>query len=251
MHARLAAALALLTPARGGRRPDAGAARRTLGDGTVRLSFAARAGVCGNGGHSITIVGDDEDDEWESDCTPGPVRVSLRVRGGRVADAHTYVGGRWRPPEAEDDRSRPGAGPAGGGRPARAGRAAAGGRRGAGHRRHAGRQRGRVAGAAPDRPPHRAAARDAAAGGLLAGPGGRRGGDARARLDRDGRRRRARGAEAGGVRPVAAAGGRGRAGADPDRAHRIRTPSSARRRSSGWARARIRGRIALFEEILR
>jgi hypothetical protein len=67
-----------------------------LGEGTLRLSFAARAGVCGNGGHSITVVTDDEHGEWESDCAPGPVRVSLQVRGGKVADAHTYVGGRWR-----------------------------------------------------------------------------------------------------------------------------------------------------------
>jgi hypothetical protein len=66
------------------------------GDGTVRLSFAARHGVCGNGGHNITIVSDDEQDEWESDCMPGPVRVSLRVSGGRVTEARTYVGGRWR-----------------------------------------------------------------------------------------------------------------------------------------------------------
>jgi hypothetical protein len=66
------------------------------GDGTVRLSFAARRGVCGNGGHNITVISDDEQEEWESDCTPGPVRVSLRVSGGRVTEAHTYVGGRWR-----------------------------------------------------------------------------------------------------------------------------------------------------------
>jgi HEAT repeat protein len=99
MHGRLAAALALLLL------PTAAAAQtlaqraETLRDGTLRLSFAARPGVCGNGGHSITIAGHDEDDEWESDCTPGPVRVSLQVRGGRVADANTYVGGRWRPPD--------------------------------------------------------------------------------------------------------------------------------------------------------
>ena len=68
----------------------------SAGDGTVRLSFAARRGVCGNGGHSITIVSDEEHGEWESDCAPGPVRVSLRMHGGRVTEAHTYVGGRWR-----------------------------------------------------------------------------------------------------------------------------------------------------------
>jgi len=67
------------------------------GDGTVRLSFAAREGVCSRGPGSITIMDDDEDhEEWESDCERGPVRVSLRMQGGRVADSETYVGGRWR-----------------------------------------------------------------------------------------------------------------------------------------------------------
>jgi HEAT repeat protein len=69
------------------------------GDGAVRVSFAARRGVCGNGGHNITIVSDDESEEVEGDCDPGPVRVSLRVHGGRVTEAHTYVGGRWRAPK--------------------------------------------------------------------------------------------------------------------------------------------------------
>lgn len=67
------------------------------GDGTVRLSFASREGVCSSGPGSITIIGDDDhDDEWESGCERGPVRVSLRVRGGRVTESETYVGGRWR-----------------------------------------------------------------------------------------------------------------------------------------------------------
>jgi hypothetical protein len=66
------------------------------GDGTVRLSFAAREGVCSSGPGSITIMDDDDDEEWESDCERGPVRVSLRVQGGRVAESETYVGGRWR-----------------------------------------------------------------------------------------------------------------------------------------------------------
>jgi hypothetical protein len=67
----------------------------SLGEGTLRLSFAARAGVCGTGG-GITIASEAQA-EWESSCPPGPVRVSLRVRGGKVAAAHTYVAGRWRP----------------------------------------------------------------------------------------------------------------------------------------------------------
>ncbi len=66
----------------------------SLGDGTVRLAFAARPGVCGNGANSITIS--ERNDEWEGTCERGPVRVSLQVRNGVVAAAHTYVGGRWR-----------------------------------------------------------------------------------------------------------------------------------------------------------
>jgi hypothetical protein len=70
---------------------------RDAGDGTVRLSFAARKGVCSHGPGNITIVGGNRsDDEWESDCEGGPVRVSLRMRGGVPREAETYVGGRWR-----------------------------------------------------------------------------------------------------------------------------------------------------------
>src|SRR5882724_5176416 len=64
------------------------------GDGTLRFSFAAREGVCGNGTNGISIS--ERNDEWEGGCERGPVRVSLHVRGGRVAEANTYVGGRWR-----------------------------------------------------------------------------------------------------------------------------------------------------------
>ena len=57
---------------------------RSAGDGTVRLDFAAREGVCSQGPGSITIMGGDEDDQdWESDCQRGPVRVALRMQGGR------------------------------------------------------------------------------------------------------------------------------------------------------------------------
>src|SRR3712207_1306444 len=62
-------------------------------DGVVRLSYAARAGVCGNG---TWIVTRSRADEWENDCDTGPVRVSLTVRGGQVQALRTYVGGRWR-----------------------------------------------------------------------------------------------------------------------------------------------------------
>jgi hypothetical protein len=82
----------------------------TAPDGTVRLSFAARSNVCGDGRGSISMdcedgacgshrtvsVGRRDRDEVEYDCEPGPVRVSLRVAGGHVTSLHTYVGGRWR-----------------------------------------------------------------------------------------------------------------------------------------------------------
>ena len=63
-------------------------------DGTVRLSFAARPGVCGDGRGSVSMdcddgtcgrytvsVGNRDRSEVEYDCDPGPVRVSLRVAG--------------------------------------------------------------------------------------------------------------------------------------------------------------------------
>src|SRR3954466_10069154 len=62
--------------------------------GTVRLSFAGKPGLCGNGANNIS-VGDDPD--WTSDCEPGPVRVSLRVSDHQVVGLRTYVGGQWRP----------------------------------------------------------------------------------------------------------------------------------------------------------
>jgi hypothetical protein len=63
-------------------------------DGHVRLSYAARAGVCGNGRNIQTSW---STSDWESDCEPGPVRVALDLREGRVVEVRTYVGGRWRP----------------------------------------------------------------------------------------------------------------------------------------------------------
>jgi HEAT repeats len=69
--------------------------------GTVHLSFAARPGVCGDGMNNISTRRDD--DEWESDCENGPVRVALRIRDHQVVALHTYVGGRWREPNSATD----------------------------------------------------------------------------------------------------------------------------------------------------
>src|SRR4051812_27065929 len=67
--------------------------------GTVRLSFAARPGVCGDGRHNIET--DEDNDEWA--CEPQPVRVAVQLREGRITDVRSYVGGRWRPATSATD----------------------------------------------------------------------------------------------------------------------------------------------------
>ncbi len=63
-------------------------------DGRVRMTFAARPGICANGdGYSIRSRGDDD---WEWECDPGLVRVVLSKDGGDITRVRTYVGGRWR-----------------------------------------------------------------------------------------------------------------------------------------------------------
>jgi hypothetical protein len=69
--------------------------------GTVRLSFPARPGVCGNGMSNISSR--EENDEWESACPAAPVRVALRLRAHRVVRVRTYVGGFWRPSTTATD----------------------------------------------------------------------------------------------------------------------------------------------------
>ena len=157
-----------------------------LGEGTLRLSFAARPGVCGNGGHGITII-ERRRATASGRATARPGRSGCRsgCAAARVADANTYVGGRWRPRERRDDRPRHSC------RRARRRRSCSR------SPKRAGRDAEELVTAAtladsavvwPDAAPagaaHRPAARDPAAGGLLAGPGGRRGRDARTRLAR-------------------------------------------------------------------
>jgi hypothetical protein len=71
-----------------------------MDEGTIRLQFEARDGVCGNGRSSISFggegtwyVSDGHYDGWERDCDEGPVRVSMRIRDGRVVRVKTRVGG--------------------------------------------------------------------------------------------------------------------------------------------------------------
>ncbi|MFL5508481.1 MAG: HEAT repeat domain-containing protein [Gemmatimonadaceae bacterium] len=84
-----------------------------VSNGTVRMSFSTRPGICGSGnsisyggrGRGRTTWGNDwessRDVEWESDCSVGPGRVVIDRRNGEIADLRFYVGGRWRPAAAD------------------------------------------------------------------------------------------------------------------------------------------------------
>jgi hypothetical protein len=72
-------------------------------DGTVRMSFASRPDVCGNGRGSINTNysssnGGKHRDEWQDECEHGPVRVAMDVASGELVAVRTYVGGRWKAP---------------------------------------------------------------------------------------------------------------------------------------------------------
>jgi hypothetical protein len=76
-------------------------------DGKVRMSFASRPGVCGDGHSNISMndgrgwhIRHGRSDDWDVDCEPGPVRVVLRIRDREVTSVDTYVGGRWRTPSS-------------------------------------------------------------------------------------------------------------------------------------------------------
>lgn len=79
-------------------------------DGTIRFSYAAKPGVYGNGRNRISWgcedgncrhneIRDSDDgwqDDWDTPCDSGPVRVALTKRAGRISDLRVYVGGEWR-----------------------------------------------------------------------------------------------------------------------------------------------------------
>lgn len=80
-----------------------------LRDGTIRLTYAAAAGVCGNGsswyrsrdGRSGTFYGSwngssASQREIENTCERGPVRVVIVREAGDTKAIRMYVGGRWK-----------------------------------------------------------------------------------------------------------------------------------------------------------
>lgn len=89
-------------------------------DGDVRLAYSSRPDVWGNGRNVIQWncrsgncrqqvdgnLSDVSDDDWRSTCDTGPVRLALRVRGGRVTALRAVVGGAWRPRTGVTDLGR-------------------------------------------------------------------------------------------------------------------------------------------------
>lgn len=74
-------------------------------EGEVRMSFALRPGVCGNGSnvwydnnrnYNRSDNRSSRDVEYDIDCNTGPGRLVVVRRDGETTDLRFYVGGRWR-----------------------------------------------------------------------------------------------------------------------------------------------------------
>lgn len=66
-------------------------------DGTVRLAYPARPGVCGNGDDGVSITSHRGDNVYRGSrvCETGPVRVSIGRTDKQTVSVRKYVGGRW------------------------------------------------------------------------------------------------------------------------------------------------------------
>lgn len=68
---------------------------RSVQDGKIRMTYAARPNVCGDGeGHNWRFQ---HSDDWEGACARGPVHLQIEMRRGRIVDIDAWIGGRWRP----------------------------------------------------------------------------------------------------------------------------------------------------------
>src|SRR2546423_9763746 len=106
--ARTAVVLAVLAAASGIAAAQSIASRvARVNNGTVRMSFKVKPGICGSGnsfwnagGRGRTTWGDNwnnsRDVVYDIDCSTGPARVVLDRRGGEITDLRFYVGGQWR-----------------------------------------------------------------------------------------------------------------------------------------------------------
>jgi hypothetical protein len=75
-------------------------------DGKIRLEFAPRPDLCGNGNYVSHGTNNrtswdsnySEDVEYTDECMRSPVRVVIYKQGGQLSKIRTYVGGHWRAP---------------------------------------------------------------------------------------------------------------------------------------------------------
>lgn len=82
-------------------------------DGTVRLTYASRPGLCGDGetfirdmvrDNYMTMESSSSRRGWRSrPCEEGPARVAIFLDGGMITRAKLYVGGEWRAGEGVTD----------------------------------------------------------------------------------------------------------------------------------------------------
>ena len=84
----------------------------SVSEGEVRLSFALRPNVCGDGrnvwygernNYSRNDGRDRRDVEYDIDCSMGPGRLVIVRRDGETTDLRFYVGGRWRQSSSATD----------------------------------------------------------------------------------------------------------------------------------------------------
>jgi HEAT repeats len=77
-------------------------------DGDIRMSYASRPDICGEGNsimtgeHNHNVWNSSSysaDVEWDEDCEHGPVRLVLRIHDHAPIALHAYVGGHWRTPK--------------------------------------------------------------------------------------------------------------------------------------------------------
>lgn len=110
MITRTLTTLGLLTLTAGALQAQSLASRiQRVDNGTVRLSYASRPDVCGNGTNNINFGNGNRitrggSPDFEYDCDYGPAHLVLTVHNGAITRLRSAVGGRFRPagPETTD-----------------------------------------------------------------------------------------------------------------------------------------------------
>ena len=112
MHRHLGSVAALLSIAASSPAQGQSLADRIMNvrEGTVRLSFGVRDGICGDGetfirdrsrGEDNYTTFEDNGSRWSGKgwrnrpCEPGPARVAITKSGGDITKIRLYVGGDW------------------------------------------------------------------------------------------------------------------------------------------------------------